>query len=152
MHDYLREMNNEVLSKYDCMTVAQLHSTPDEAKVFQSDRAKEKQLNMVFQFDVVHLGHVCDERYDTDSFGWTLPEFKTAQLQSQRPIAGPDAWTTTFLEIHDQARSTFASLAISTDTWCNRERWSRGCVLQYLEIFIYQAQEMGMMNIPQEQG
>jgi oligo-1,6-glucosidase len=49
MAEFLAEMN-EVLEKYDAMTVGECPNTPDMKRVLQYVSAKEKQLNMVFQF------------------------------------------------------------------------------------------------------
>lgn len=49
MTQYLNEMN-EILEKYDAMTVGECPHTPDMARVLKYVSAKEKQLNMVFQF------------------------------------------------------------------------------------------------------
>ena len=49
MGEFLGEMN-EVLAKYDAMTVGECPHTPDMSRVVQYVSAKEKQLNMVFQF------------------------------------------------------------------------------------------------------
>jgi oligo-1,6-glucosidase len=49
MGEYLAEMN-AILEKYDAMTVGECPNTPDMNRVLQYVSAKEKQLNMVFQF------------------------------------------------------------------------------------------------------
>jgi hypothetical protein len=41
---------NAILEKYDAMTVGECPNTPDMKRVLQYVSAKEKQLNMVFQF------------------------------------------------------------------------------------------------------
>jgi alpha-glucosidase len=49
MAEFLNEMN-EILEKYDAMTVGECPHTPDMKRVLEYVSAKEKQLNMVFQF------------------------------------------------------------------------------------------------------
>jgi len=49
MTEFLDEMN-QILEKYDAMTVGECPHTPDMKRVHQYVSAKEKQLNMVFQF------------------------------------------------------------------------------------------------------
>jgi glycosidase len=49
MAEFLGEMN-AILEKYDAMTVGECPNTPDMKRVLQYVSAKEKQLNMVFQF------------------------------------------------------------------------------------------------------
>lgn len=153
MHEYLQEMNNKVLSRYDCMTVGELPSTPDQAKVLQYVSAREKQLNMVFQFDVVDIGQGRDQKYDTDPLAWTLPDFKKALLQSQRLISGTDGWTTAFLENHDQARS-ISRFGSNDDKYRSTSRKMLAIMLSALSgtLFIYQGQEIGMINMPGDWG
>lgn len=53
IHDYLQEMNEQVLSQYDIMTVGEMPGvSPELAKLYTADDRQE--LNMVFQFE--HMG------------------------------------------------------------------------------------------------
>jgi len=57
MHEFLREINNDVLAKYgDVMTVGELPNTPDMAHVLRYVSSSDPQLSMVFSFDIVDLG------------------------------------------------------------------------------------------------
>ncbi|KAF2184987.1 glycoside hydrolase family 13 protein [Zopfia rhizophila CBS 207.26] len=149
MHEYISEMN-AILSKYDAMTVGECPHTPDIARVLKYVSAREKQLNMVFQFDVVDIGQG-PYKFQTTPFNWKLPEFKAAIERTQNLIRGNDSWTTTFLENHDQARSIsrFASDA-------PEHRVASGKMLALMmmalsgTMFIYQGQELGMVNFPLE--
>lgn len=53
-HEYLREMNKEVLSKYDCMTVGECDyaQNMDEETVLTT-APERRELNMTFQFEWV---------------------------------------------------------------------------------------------------
>jgi alpha-glucosidase len=53
MHEFLREMN-DILVRYDAMTVGECPHTPDPAHVLRYVSSSQKQLNMVFQFVSVH--------------------------------------------------------------------------------------------------
>ena len=55
VHEYLQEMNREVLSKYDLMTVGGVCRCHDRGgrKIIAS--ADGKELSMVFQFELVEL-------------------------------------------------------------------------------------------------
>lgn len=56
VHEFLQEMNREVLSKYDIMTVGETpHTNADEAALYTDESRKE--LNMVFHFDHMHLDY-----------------------------------------------------------------------------------------------
>ncbi|KAF2740383.1 glycoside hydrolase [Polyplosphaeria fusca] len=149
MHEFLSEMN-QVLQKYDAMTVGECPHTPDMAKVLKYVSRKEKQLNMVFQFDVVDIGQG-PYKFQTTPFNWGLPQFKHAIETTQNLIRGNDGWTTVFLENHDQSRSVsrFTSDA-------PQHRVAGGKLLSLMmsalsgTMFIYQGQELGMVNFPME--
>ena len=148
MHEFLREMNTKVLSHYDAMTVGELPNTPDPAHVLRYVGASEKQLNMVFQFDVADVG-VGESKYDYK--GYKLTELKDAVTKWQKFIAGTDGWTTAFCESHDQGRSI--SRYASDDP---QHRETSGKMLAILMVtltgtlFIYQGQEIGMINMPKD--
>ncbi|KAF2790917.1 glycoside hydrolase family 13 protein [Melanomma pulvis-pyrius CBS 109.77] len=149
MHEFLSEMN-QILDRYDAMTVGECPHTPELSRVLKYVSAKEKQLNMVFQFDVVDVGQG-PYKFQTTPKNWTLPQFKSAIQNTQDLIRGNDGWTTVFLENHDQARSItrFASDA-------PEHRIASGKMLSLMlsalsgTMFIYQGQELGMVNFPVE--
>src|SRR5947207_1016083 len=100
IHDWLKEQRRDVLDKYDdVVMVGELPGTPaDEALRYVSAGARE--LDMVFDFDVVGLGgrHSLKPH---QTYRHTLPEMKSAFMKTQAFLAGTDAWTTVFAENHD---------------------------------------------------
>lgn len=147
MHEFLREMNALVLDKYDAMTVGELPHTPDPAHVRRYVDALDKQLNMVFQFDVVDLGTGTTHKYDFQEY--TLKEFKSIITKWQTFITGTDAWTTAFCENHDQGRSV-SRYASDAPQWRIRSAKLLCMMLCAMTgtLFIYQGQEIGMINAP----
>jgi oligo-1,6-glucosidase len=149
MREFLTEMNT-ILDKYDAMTVGECPHTPDSARVIDYVSAKEKQLNMVFQFDVVDIGQG-PYKFQTTPRDWTLPQFKSAISRTQSIIHNTDAWTTVFLENHDQARSItrFGSDSPEYRIPSGKMLALMCCALSGT-LFIYQGQELGMTNFPIE--
>ncbi|KAJ5202827.1 hypothetical protein N7449_004906 [Penicillium cf. viridicatum] len=151
IHEYMREMN-DVLSKYDAMTVGELPNTHTVEGVLRYVSAAEKQLSMVFQFDIVELGQGKDYKFLTTLPGWNLRELKTAVQSTQDIIKGTDAWTTVFMENHDQGRSV--SRFGSDKTPELRVRSAKMLAMMQSTLsgtqFIYQGQEIGMVNAPRE--
>ncbi|KZZ99639.1 Alpha amylase [Moelleriella libera RCEF 2490] len=150
MHEYLGEMN-AVLARYGAITVGELPCTPDMAKVLKYVSAKAKQLDMVFQFDVVDVGFGKTHKYETTPRNFTLPDFKAAIGRTQGLIFGSDGWTTAFIENHDQARS------VSRFTDDRPEFRALGAKLLALmesclsgTQYVYQGQEIGTVNTPKE--
>ncbi|KAF2003443.1 glycoside hydrolase family 13 protein [Amniculicola lignicola CBS 123094] len=147
MHEFLGEMN-AILEKYDAMTVGECPNTPDMTHVLKYVSAQEKQLNMVFQFDVVDIGQG-PYKFQTTPFNWKLPEFKKAIETTQVLHRGNDGWTTAFLENHDQSRSISR---FGSDAPAHRIPSGKMLAMMMMALsgtlFIYQGQEIGMVNFP----
>ncbi|PGH07598.1 hypothetical protein AJ80_07987 [Polytolypa hystricis UAMH7299] len=149
IHEYLREMN-EILSKYDAMTVGECPNTHTIEGVLNYVSAAKKQLNMVFEFDVVELGVGTDYKYSTTPRDWALPQMKAVLKRSQALMNAGDGWTTVFMENHDQARS----ISRFGSDRSPELRETSGKMLAMLQCglsgtqFIYQGQEIGMVNAP----
>ncbi|PZX93520.1 alpha-glucosidase [Flavobacterium aquariorum] len=94
LHDYLQEMNKEVFSKYDIMTVAEgAGSSPQDAMLFVDPARKE--LNMAYHFESVDIGkHLSD-------FG--LIKYKAIFSRYDKEFKDK-GWLAIFLANHDQPR------------------------------------------------
>ncbi|KAK3494334.1 alpha-glucosidase [Neurospora hispaniola] len=149
MHEFLREMNEKVLNRYDAMTVGELPHTPDPKRVLDYVGRKDKQLSMVFQFDIVDIGQGGTHKYHFEE--WKLPVLKKIVEKWQRFIEGTDGWTTSFCENHDQGRSIsrFASDAPEYRVLSGKMLSLMMCSLTGT-LFIYQGQEIGMINVPKD--
>ena len=98
MHEFLRDMDAKVFKNYDVVTVGELPHTPDPKKVLDYVSAADKQLSMVFQFDIVDIGQGVARKYQYQP--WKLPLFKGIVTKWQQFIEGTDGWTTAFCENH----------------------------------------------------
>ncbi|KAM0284971.1 hypothetical protein ACHAQH_001660 [Verticillium albo-atrum] len=149
MHEFLRDMNTKVLDQYDAMTVGELPHTPDPAHVRKYVGSGDRQLNMVFQFDIVDLGQGSEHKYAWRS--WNLPDLKAVVAKWQNFIDGTDAWTTAFCENHDQGRSV-SRFGSDEPQWREVSAKMLALLLCSLTgtLFVYQGQEIGMINVPKE--
>ena len=143
--EYLREMNREVLSKYDVMTVGEATGTTlAQTDSLVNDRRHE--LNMIFNFDAAQLRH--------PDFGppelelWSLPKLK-AIYDSHALVLTKHDWDTVFLSNHDSPRvvSTFGD-----DSPAMRVSSAKLLETMILTLrgtpFLYQGDELGMTNYP----
>ncbi len=144
VHDYLREMNEEVLSKYDILTVGECPKvTPSEAIRYTADQRQE--LNMVFQFE--HMGL---DKYKGKS-KWEIKPLELLELKEnlskwQNELAN-DGWNSLYWCNHDQPRivSRFGD-----DKLYHRESATMLATLLHMmkgTPYIYQGEEIGMTNI-----
>lgn len=149
MHEYLGEMN-QILEKYGAMTVGELTATPELADVLSYVSANNRRLSMVFQFDIVDLGVGKDLRYDTVPRNWTLQDLRQAVERVQSVMNGTDGWTSAFLENHDQARSISRFGCDETPELWERSGKMLAMFVASLSgtLYIYQGQEIGMVNAP----
>lgn len=137
LHDYLKEMNREVFSKYDAMSVAEGagNSMEDAHNLVDQDR---KELNMAYAFDAVDLAK---------PQGYSLIEFKNIFTRWDNAFA-EKGWLSIFLANHDQARlvSRFGN-----DSPAFREVSSKMLTTFLLSMrgtpYYYNGDELGMTNI-----
>jgi oligo-1,6-glucosidase len=147
LHEYLREMNREVLSQYDVMTVGEAGgvAVEDALKFVAEDR---RELQTFFQFEVVdRWGRREDNFLYADSTTRSLPKLK-AIFSKWDSVFAKDGWNTVFLGNHDQSR--MVSRYGNDDP---RYRIASSKMLHTLLLtmratpYIYNGDEIGMANI-----
>lgn len=102
LHDHLQEMNREVLSKYDVMTLAE-GAGATKATMMNFVDPDRHELNMAYHFDGVSLGYLPNEFKQMDPNGFKLTEFKKIYSEWDSVFAGK-GWGTIYLGNHDQPR------------------------------------------------
>ena len=146
LHEYLREMNRRVLSRFDTITVGECPGVPmEEARRYASLDGTE--LNMIFQFD--HMSTEYDPavgRYGLNSL--RLPPLKAAIDRWETGLEGY-AWNSLYWDNHDQPR---AVSRFGNDSPAYRERSAKmlGTCLHLMKgtPYVYQGEELGMTNCP----
>lgn len=146
LHDYLKEMYSQVLSKYDCMSVAEgAGVTAATAHDFVDEDRHE--LNMLYHFEGVSLGYVPGKFKEMDPNGYKLVEFKKIYSKWDSVFADK-GWGTIYLGNHDQPRMV--------TRWGNDSEQWRELSSKMLSTFIltmratpyyYAGDELGMDNI-----
>lgn len=141
LHEYLHEMNREVLSKYDVFTVGECGGAGIEmSKMLTADCREE--LDTVFNFDHLYTsaqGRFTDKDMDLRAHMNELTQWQTNYTNH--------CWPTVFFENHDNPRSV--SKYDHTDVY--RDEISK--LLATVEMtfrgtpFIYQGQELAMANV-----
>lgn len=144
VHEFLQEMNREVLSKYDIMTVGEApHTNADEAALYTDESRKE--LNMVFHFDHMHLDYDENGKYATNRV--PLVALKKIMTQWQDKMHECNGWNSLYWCNHDQAR---AVTRFGNDSEEYREISAKmlGTCLHMMQgtPYIYEGEELGMTN------
>ena len=145
VHEFLQEMNREVLSKYDIMTVGETSGvTIEEAQKYAGEDSGE--LNMVFQFEHVEDAspHAKFGKWTTDRYDFKA--FKKTMIKWQEELQGK-AWNSLFLGNHDQPRSVSR---FGNDNPAYRETSAKmlATCLHMMQgtPYVYQGEELGMTN------
>jgi len=144
IHEFLREMRSEVLSKYDIMAVGETGGvTVDDAVYYANSDGSE--LDMVFQFETVELD-------GGETFKWNdrkinLVELKEVLSRWQTKLYGR-AWNSLYWCNHDQPRI----VSRLGDEGSNREKSAKmlAICLHFMQgtPYVYQGEELGMTNAP----
>ena len=143
VHDYLKEMNEEVLSKFDIMTVGETAGvTLEEAKKYANTDGSE--LNMVFQFE--HMDLDGGEKFKWSTQPMPLVPLKENLSKWQKGLDGV-AWNSLYFCNHDQPRIV-SRLGDESDAY---RELSAKCIATCLHMmqgtpYVYQGEELGMTN------
>ena len=142
MHDYLQEMNREVMSKYDVMTVGEaLGISLEQTPLMVGENRKE--LNMIFNFDAIRLNRQGAQWKD-----WSLPDLKAIYTRHAVEL-DTHSWDTVFLSNHDNPR-VVSSFGNDSDAY--RVASAKLLTTMLLTLrgtpFFYQGDELGMTNYP----
>ena len=141
VHEYLQEMNQKVLSKYDLMTVGECAGvTIEEAKKYAN--AEGTELNMVFQFEHTSLDSGTMDKWCKKPI--PLKELKENLSKWETELEGK-AWNSLYFCNHDQPRIVSR---LGDDS-----PLSAKCIATILHMmqgtpYVYQGEELGMTNCP----
>ncbi len=138
LHDYLQEMNREVYSKYNVMSVAEgAGSTPEEAMKFVDPDRKE--LNIAYHFESVDIGNTLQD--------YGLVNYKKI-FSRYDSVFKDKGWLAIFMANHDQPRMVSK---FGNDDSIYREASSKLLSTFVLTMrgtpFYFNGDELGMSNI-----
>ena len=146
LHDYLREMYREVLSKHDTITVGEMPGVSDADEVLRTVGANSEELRMIFVFDLVDIDK---PNVRMALKPWDVKEMKSIISRWQRVMIEKDGWNSVFIENHDNPRSV-SRYTDDSDKW--RAYGAKLLALMQTTLggtlFVYQGEEIGMRNAP----
>ncbi|KAF2787525.1 glycoside hydrolase family 13 protein [Melanomma pulvis-pyrius CBS 109.77] len=148
LHEYLKEINTKVLSKYDTLTVGEMPFVRNEDEIMRVVGAESSELNMIFAFDLVDIDNVPGD-FKFTLHPWDARDLKKIVSRLQRLMLERDGWNSVFVENHDQPRSV-SRYTDDSDEW--REYGAKLlCLMQTTlagTLYVYQGEEIGMRNVP----
>lgn len=143
VHDYLQEMNQRVLSKYDVMTVGETGgvSTEDALRYAGEDRGE---LNMIFHFDHMSVDSGPSGKWEV--VPWELADLKTIMSHWQTALYNK-AWNSLYLNNHDQPRSVSRFGDDANYRIQSAKMLATFIHMQQGTPYVYQGEEIGMTNV-----
>lgn len=146
LHEYLHEMNQTVLSKYDVMTVGEAAGvTIDQALNFVDEDRNE--LNMFFHFDLMALDREQGETFMMAKEPWKLTAFKKIHSDWDAVFA-KKGWGSMFLNNHDFPRSVSRWGNDSKVHWYNSASMLQTFLLSMRGTpYFHYGEEIGMTNV-----
>ncbi len=143
IHEYLQEFRKDVLDHYDCLTIAEAALvTPKRAMqyIFEPD-PRHHDIDMMIQFQCM-----CADCLFTDymPLRFSLRRLKRSFRTWQKKLYGK-AWNMLYIENHDHPRviSRYGSEKYRTESG---KSIAASYLFQQGTPFIYQGQEIGMLN------
>ncbi len=136
-HRILRQIYEDVFSKYDCMVVGETYNVDFK----NARRFTDKELDLAFQFDTVNSDRFLVPIFKTK---FKPKKFKKTFFDWQRELD----WNTLFLENHDQPRSI--NRFGDTKKYFKESAKELAMILLTLRgtPFLYQGEEIGMTDYP----
>ncbi|AJD92190.1 oligo-1,6-glucosidase [Jeotgalibacillus malaysiensis] len=143
IHEFLHEMNQEVISKYDVMTVGEMPGVSVEQAIEYTDDSREE-LQMVFQFEHMDLDSGPEGKWDLKPLD--LRDLKKSISRWQTGLHGT-GWNSLYMNNHDQPR--VVSRFGNDKEYRVTSAKMLGTFLHMLQgtPYIYQGEELGMTNI-----
>ncbi|MEG7529177.1 alpha-glucosidase [Streptococcus mitis] len=142
VHEFLHELNQEVLSRYNVMTVGEAPNTNSD-QALQYTLPENEELNMVFHFDHMHLdygryGKFSDIRFKVSDLKSVLTEW---QLKLEK------GWNSLYWSNHDQPR---AVTRFGDDGEFRVQSAKMLATLLHMmkgTPYVFQGEELGMKNV-----
>ena len=144
--EFLYEMKQEVLSKYDILTVGETPSVNTQ-KAIEFTNEKTGALSMVFQFEHMNLdANRGDDSSRRSIKRWSLLDLKRVMTRWQKDLEDR-GWNSIYLTNHDQPR---AVSRFGDDSLYRVESAKLLATFTHLlqgTPYVYQGEEIGMTNV-----
>ena len=143
IHDYLREMHREVLSRYDLLTVGEASGSGVEDALLYTgfDRGE---LGMCFTFE--HMDCDADEHGKWTMKPLYLPNLKRVMSRWETGLEGR-GWNSLYWDNHDQPRIVSRWGNTAPQWWALSAKMLATCLhMMQGTPYIYQGEEIGMVS------
>ncbi|UZJ55803.1 hypothetical protein CBS101457_005123 [Exobasidium rhododendri] len=149
VHEFLREMHEKVLSKYEHYTVGEVPHIEHPNIMLKYVNPERHELKTCFSFDMHDVDG--DQQWPLKPKKFDLVEFKKVINKWQTFYHAKNGWMANYQSNHDQSRGVSRW---TSDAPQHRKQAAK--LLAMLQVgqsgtqFIYQGQEIGMKNVPKD--
>jgi oligo-1,6-glucosidase len=143
IHEYLREMNEKVLSHYDILTVGEMPGASTSDAVMYTN-PENKEINMIFTFEHMGLDSGPTEKWDLKPLN--LVDLKENLTKWQTDLHGT-GWNSLYWNNHDQPRIV-SRFGDDQEYRVESAKMLATCLhMMQGTPYIYQGEEIGMTNV-----
>ncbi|WHX39744.1 alpha-glucosidase [Mesobacillus sp. AQ2] len=143
IHEYLREMNEKVLSHYDILTVGEMPGASTADAVMYTN-PENKEINMIFTFEHMGLDSGPAEKWDLKPLN--LVDLKENLTKWQTELHGT-GWNSLYWNNHDQPRIV-SRFGDDQEYRMESAKMLATCLhMMQGTPYIYQGEEIGMTNV-----
>jgi glycosidase len=146
LHEFLLEIG-KILKEYNAFSVGEMPCVEDPKEILNAVGYDRGELNMIFHFEIHDMDHGSRGKFSPRQ--WEMPVLKSIVNKWQNFMINNDGWNALYVENHDQSRTVSRW---GSDIPEFREATAKMLAtflgLQSGTVFIYQGQEIGMINVP----
>lgn len=143
IHEYLKEMNEKVLSQYDILTVGEMPGASTADAVMYTN-PENKEINMIFTFEHMGLDSGPTEKWDLKPLN--LVDLKENLTKWQTELHGT-GWNSLYWNNHDQPRIV-SRFGDDQEYRVESAKMLATCLhMMQGTPYIYQGEEIGMTNV-----
>lgn len=148
LHEFLFDIGC-ILKEYNAFSVGEMPFVEDPNQIIKAVGSESGELNMIFHFEIVDMD--IGDRGKFSPRQWKMSILKDIVNKWQNFMLNNNGWNALYLENHDQSRcvSRWGSDAPEHRVVCAK-MFATFLALQSGTVFVYQGQELGMINIPKD--
>jgi len=148
LHEYLLDLG-KILKEYNAFSVGEMPCVEDPKEIIKVVGSDRGELNMIFQFEIHDMDHGPRGKFSPKQ--WDMSTLKQIIQKWQKFMIENDGWNALYLENHDQSRtvSRWGSDLPEFRSYCAK-MFATFLALQSGTVFVYQGQELGMINVSED--
>jgi len=148
LHEYLLDLG-KILKEYNAFSVGEMPGVEDPKDILDAVGYDRGELNMIFHFEIVDMD--IGEKGKFSPRKWEMSTLKSIVNKWQHFMIENDGWNALYLENHDQSRTVSRwGSDLPEYRVVSAKMFATFLALQSGTVFVYQGQELGMINVPLE--